>query len=128
MSKNIKLKKGFNSNLAGKAEKIVADYSAETFSVKPIDFPGFIKPKVLVEIGDKVKAGTPLYYDKSAEAVKFASPVSGEVIAVNRGAKRRLLEIVVKSDGASDYLEMSKKTISEIKSSILHIFKTKHAS
>ena len=124
MSKNIKLKKGFNINLAGKAEKIVADYSAETFAVKPTDFLGFIKPKVLVEVGDKVKAGTPLYYDKSAEAVKFASPVSGEVIAVNRGAKRRLLEIVVKSDGALDSVELSKKTISEIASASAEDLKT----
>lgn len=106
MSVNIKLKKGFDINLKGKPEKTVEKgIVSDTYSVKPTDFVSFIKPKVLVGEGDKVKAGTPLYFDKSLPKVKFCSPVSGEVISVRRGAKRKLLEFRIKPDEKIAYEE-----------------------
>src|SRR5690606_445372 len=80
----------------------------------PEEFVGFVKPKLLVKEGDKVKAGQALYFDKSLESIKFASPVSGEVEAIRRGEKRRLLEIVVKADGAQTYEQFKTYSASEI--------------
>lgn len=117
MSVNIKLKKGFDINLAGKPEAgTVEVVTAETYAVKPAEFVGYVKPKVLVKEGDKVKAGQTLYFDKSQEAIKFNSPVSGEVKEIKRGAKRKLLEIIIQADGSEDAIEFKKYSSSEIAS------------
>jgi Na+-transporting NADH:ubiquinone oxidoreductase subunit A len=56
-------------------------------------------------------AGTPLLFDKNCPEVKIVSPVSGEIEAVNRGEKRKLLSIVVKADGKNGYENVDKKEI-----------------
>ena len=99
MSKAIKIRKGLNIKLKGKAEKILVKAEpSDKYAVKPTDFPG-LTPKMLVKEGDAVKAGTALFMDKNRPNILFASPVSGTVEAVVRGEKRRILEIVVKADG-----------------------------
>ena len=103
MSKEIRLKKGLNINLVGEANKVYATIKpSEEYVLKPTDFHG-LTPKMLVKAGDKVKAGSVLFYDKYMEQVKYCSPVSGEVVAIERGAKRRILEIVVKADTEQQY-------------------------
>src|SRR5690554_957411 len=98
MSKSVKIKRGVDIKLVGEAEKILVDAPwAKTVAIKPPDFEG-IKPKVVVKAGQEVKAGTPLMYDKNHEKVKFTSPVSGEVVEVKRGDKRKLLEIIILAD------------------------------
>ena len=115
MSDVIKLSKGFDINLAGKADKkLVENLHAETFSITPDDFVGMGRPKVLVNQGDQVKAGTPLFYDKGMEGVMFCSPVSGEVVEVKRGEKRKLLEIKVLADKQTVYEDFPKYTVSEL--------------
>ena len=99
MSHTIKLKKGFNINLIGKAQRKTGECDQpETFALKPSDFPGIERPKVIVNEGDTVKAGTPLMFCKMMERVKYCSPVSGEVVEIKRGDKRKLLEIKVLAD------------------------------
>jgi len=91
MSNVIKLNKGFNINLAGKANKeLVEDLIPETYAIKPTDFNDILRPKVLVDVGDTVKAGTPILIDKKKDQIKFTAPVSGEIIEINRGEKRKL--------------------------------------
>ncbi|MDQ3844134.1 MAG: NADH:ubiquinone reductase (Na(+)-transporting) subunit A, partial [Bacteroidota bacterium] len=87
MSRYIKIRKGLDIKLAGEAIKTISDLPLpETFALKPPNFIDVI-PKLLVKQGDEVQAGTPLFYDKNNEAVKFCSPVSGEVIEIVRGEK-----------------------------------------
>ena len=115
MGKFIRLKKGFTINLAGKASpKIAESEPAETASIKPSDFHGLYIPKVLVKEGDIVKAGTPLFHDKKLEKVLFTSPVSGEVVEVKRGEKRKLLEVKILADKKSESEIFRKFTVSEI--------------
>lgn len=115
MTDKIKLKKGFNINLAGKAEKkISTNPLPQTYAVKPSDFHDVLRPKALVNVGDPVKAGTPVLIDKLKENIMFASPVSGEVAAVNRGEKRKLLEIVILADNKNEYETFPSYSISEI--------------
>lgn len=98
MPKVIKLKKGLDIPIKGEAAHNLEYISKpETFAIKPSDFHGLI-PKLLVKVGDKVKAGTPLFFDKYQSEVQYVSPVSGEVEAINRGERRRILEVVVRAE------------------------------
>jgi Na+-transporting NADH:ubiquinone oxidoreductase subunit A len=99
MSKIVKLKKGFDMKLVGKAPLEITNLAAsQTFAVKPTDFHGLQRPKVLVNEGDTVKAGTPILIDKAMDQVIYASPVSGEIVEIKRGEKRKLLEIKILAD------------------------------
>ena len=98
MSKNIKLRKGLDINLAGKAEaRLEVAPMAKSYAVSPLDYEN-VTPKLLVKVGDKVEAGSALFFDKNNPRILFTSPVSGEVAAINRGEKRKLLNIAVTPD------------------------------
>ncbi|MGR7813292.1 Na(+)-translocating NADH-quinone reductase subunit A [Lacinutrix undariae] len=98
MSKDIKIKKGLNINLKGEADKVTENAIISNFcTIRPDDFHSII-PKLVAKEGAKVKAGDTVFYDKANEAVKYASPVSGEVVEVLRGAKRKILAIKIKAD------------------------------
>lgn len=107
MSKDIRLKKGLNINLKGEADKVYASIpQSDLFSLKPTDFRG-LTPKLTVKAGDKVKAGSCLFFDKYNDRVRFSSPVSGEVTDIVRGAKRRILEVKLKADAETKYESFS---------------------
>jgi len=92
-----------NIPMEGRAENVlVRKNMSETYGVKPLDFPGLL-PKLEVQEGDVVRAGTPLFYDKYRPEVKFSSPVSGEVVEIRRGERRQILEVVVKANGSVEY-------------------------
>ena len=107
MSTVYSIKKGLDIKLIGEAEKTIVDLNAKRFAIKPPDFIGCF-PKLLVKEGDDVKAGTPLFFDKYREEIIFTAPVSGKVVEVRRGAKRKLLEIIVESDGLFDAKDFGK--------------------
>ena len=103
MSKEIRLKKGLNINLLGEADKVYASVKpTDKYVVKPTDFHG-LTPKLAVKVGEKVKAGTTLFFDKYNDKVNFSAPVSGEVIDIVRGPKRKILEVVLKADEVIEY-------------------------
>ncbi len=108
MSKIISLRKGLDINLAGEAEKQVVDLPlAAEYGLSPIDFEG-VTPKLLVKVGDEVKAGTPLFFNKADERVLFTSPVSGVVAAINRGEKRKVLSVTVTPSKEQRYVDFPK--------------------
>ena len=114
MSEVIKIKKGLDIPLMGKAEP--AYVKAELpglFAIKPTDFHGLI-PKMELKAGEKVKAGTSLFHDKYRPEVKFVSPVSGELKAVVRGERRRILEVVVEADGKNEKVDFGKSDLSKV--------------
>lgn len=116
MSKTIKLKKGFNINLAGKAEqKIADDVRPDTYALKPTDFHGMTRPKLSVAVGDNVKAGSPVLYDKLSPEIHYTAPVSGEIVEINRGAKRKILEIKILADKEVSYESFNKYSVSDLK-------------
>lgn len=105
MSKDIRIKKGLNIPLKGEADKVIANAAgSDTFMVKPTDFKNFT-PKLLVKEGAEVLAGSPLFYNKEYEEVKVGSPVSGEVVEVVRGAKRKILGIKILADKETRYAD-----------------------
>ncbi len=103
MSKAIKITKGVDIKLVGAAEnKISTAQISNVYAIKPDDFIGTI-PKLMVKQGETVKAGTPVFFDKKRDKIKFASPVSGEVIEIKRGDKRKILEIKILADSQLVY-------------------------
>tara|TARA_B100000795_G_scaffold68941_1_gene47947 strand:- start:335 stop:1687 length:1353 start_codon:yes stop_codon:yes gene_type:complete len=107
MSKEIRLKKGLNINLIGEADKVYASVKPpKRYVVKPTDFHG-LTPKLVVKVGEKVKAGSSLFFNKYNDKVNFCAPVSGEVIDIVRGAKRKILEVVLKPDSVIDYKQFT---------------------
>ena len=114
MSKEIRLKKGLNINLLGEADKVYASVKpTERYVVKPTDFHA-LTPKLAVKVGEKVKAGTTLFFDKYNDKVNFCAPVSGEVIDIVRGAKRKILEVVLKADAVIEYEQFTSDTAKNI--------------
>ncbi len=68
-------------------------------------------PKVVVKEQEYVMAGGPLFIDKNHPELKFVSPVSGVVTSVERGARRKVLNIVVEAAAEQDYEEFGKKDV-----------------
>ncbi len=98
MSNAIKLKRGLDIRLTGSPQKKTVKLPITgTYALLPADFKG-VTPKLLVGIGDTVKAGTPVFFDKYHPQVLFCSPVSGKVEAINRGEKRKILSVTIAAD------------------------------
>lgn len=109
MSETIKLRKGLDIRLKGRAAETVTRLkpSAE-YSLVPDDFVG-VTPKVAVKEGDHVRAGDALFVNKQSPEVGFASPVSGTVVAVVRGERRKVLRVTVKADDKQEYVDFGVK-------------------
>ena len=109
MANVIKLRKGLDINLKGKAARKRVDVKpAGEYALVPADFTGVV-PKVVVREGDVVKAGDALFVNKKFPEVGFASPVSGTVAEVVRGERRKLLCVKVKADSKQEYLKFDAK-------------------
>ena len=114
MANVIKLNKGLDINLKGRAEeKKIQLKSNGKYALVPDDFEG-VTPKVVVREGDKVQAGDALFVNKQYPEVKFASPVSGTVSAVVRGERRKVLCIKVDADAQQSYVDFGKKDVSKL--------------
>ena len=114
MANVIKLRKGLDINLKGIAAKeLVSVKEPGIYSLVPDDFTG-VKPKVVVKEGENVLAGGPLFVDKNHPEVNFVSPVSGVVTSVERGERRKVLNIIVKADEKQQYVEFGKMNLAEL--------------
>ena len=114
MANVIKLNKGLDINLKGRAEeKKIQLKSNGQYALVPDDFEG-VTPKVVVREGDKVKAGDALFVNKQYPEVKFASPVSGTVSAVVRGERRKVLCVKVDADAQQSFVDFGKKDVTKL--------------
>ena len=121
MITHIKLKKGLDINLKGKAPHSVNVVPVKgVYSMMPDDFYGF-KPKPVVKEGDRVMAGDALFVNKELPDLKVVSPVSGTVKAVVRGERRKLLSIDVEANSKQEYKSFATKceTGEEVKQLLL---------
>ena len=115
MANVIKLHKGLDIHLQGRAEeKLIQLKSNGKFALVPDDFEG-VTPKVVVKEGDHVKAGDALFVNKQYPEVRFASPVSGTVREVVRGERRKVLCIKVEADAQQEFTDFGKKDVSSLK-------------
>ena len=114
MANVIKLRKGLDISLKGKAvEQKIQLKSNGKYGLVPDDFDG-VTPKVVVREGDHVKAGDALFVNKQFPEVRFASPVSGKVTAVERGERRKVLCVKVEADARQEYVDFGKKDVTKL--------------
>jgi Na+-transporting NADH:ubiquinone oxidoreductase subunit A len=114
MANVIKLRKGLDISLKGKAvEQKIQLKSNGKYGLVPDDFEG-VTPKVVVREGDHVKAGDALFVNKQFPEVRFASPVSGKVTAVERGERRKVLCVKVEADARQEYVDFGKKDVTKL--------------
>lgn len=124
MANLIKTKRGLDIQLEGKAKEVIGkELTSDVFALVPDHYHGII-PKVVVKEGDEVKAGTPLFYNKTLAEMNFVAPVSGKVLAVNRGERRKVLSITVAADSKTEYEKFDIKPLAgltgdEVKSHML---------
>ena len=110
MSTDIVIKKGLNIKLKGVAQhKVSPVNNSKIFAVNPSNFHGIL-PKMAVKIGDKVKIGDVVFYSKQQEQIKFTSPVSGKILEIIRGAKRKILSIEIEADSTNSFKDFGIKT------------------
>jgi len=96
----IKIKKGLDIPISGAPEQEIG----ETKKPKQVallgeDYAG-MKPTMEVGVGDSVKLGQLLFTDKKTPGVRYTSPGAGKVLAINRGAKRAFISIVISLSGS----------------------------
>ena len=104
-----KIKKGLDLRLQGEAElKLVKAGLSEEYALMPTDFQGIV-PRAVVKEGDRVLAGEALFVDKATERIHFVSPVSGTVVGVERGERRKLLRFRVKADREQAFKNFGEK-------------------
>ncbi|MGP1514478.1 MAG: Na(+)-translocating NADH-quinone reductase subunit A [Bacteroidales bacterium] len=115
MSKVVKIPKGLDIHLFGEATNEVKQIDALLYAIKPLDVVG-ITPKLLVNVGDIVQVGSPVFYIKQNPKVKVVSPIAGEITEIKRGEKRIIQEIRIKTDGSNNSLDFGKQSIAELSS------------
>ncbi len=124
MSTDISIKKGLDIKLKGAAKlKVEAAINSKYFAVIPSDFHGVI-PKLILKEGASVKAGEAIFFSKSNEAIKFVAPVSGKIIEILRGEKRKILSIKIEADSTQVFqdhgsIDPSSASADEIKAKLL---------
>ena len=101
-SSRIKVKKGLDLPITGAPEQTIEEGAAVTqVAVIGSDYNG-MRPTMAVKEGDDVALGQLLFEDKKTPGVRYTSPGSGKVVAVNRGAKRALQSVVIALSGDAE--------------------------
>ena len=104
MTRTIRIRKGFDVPVRGEPEQVVyPGVPVRHVALCGVDYVG-LRPRMLVEVGDAVGLGQPLWQDKRDPDVCYSSPGRGIVTAINRGARRVLESVVVslQDSGAPD--------------------------
>src|SRR5690554_2704462 len=108
MSNDIRIKRGLTLRLKGEAEKTLVDAPrSKTFAIKPPDFHAVI-PKMIVKEGATLQAGDEIFFSKYTPEVRFTSPVSGTLKEIKRGAKRRIMEVIIEADVQDTFRDFGK--------------------
>lgn len=99
MISTINIRKGLDLPIGGGAAMRTEDARGIRYhAVKPTDYIGLV-PRLLVKEGDSVGRGEALLCDKWDDRIRLCSPVEGCVKAIVRGDRRKLLAVVVESNG-----------------------------
>jgi Na+-transporting NADH:ubiquinone oxidoreductase subunit A len=111
MAQRIRISKGLDIPLTGAPEPTVeAGNPVRSVGILGSDYVG-LKPKMLVQVGDKVKLGQALFVDKRDPDVVFTAPGSGTVSAIHRGARRVLqsveIELAESASESSQYAHLA---------------------
>lgn len=96
-----RITKGLDIRLAGAPRQIVSVGNlVGQVAVFANDYPG-VTPDLVVNVGDRVALGDPLFRDRSAPEIRITAPVAGIVAKIESGARRQLSFIEIKRDGSA---------------------------
>jgi len=96
---SVRIKKGYDLNIAGRPSmETAAAAPPARVAALPERIP-FVKPKLRVKVGNRVKVGSVLFVDKRNPEIKFLSPGGGRIEKIDLGPRRVIREIVVALDG-----------------------------
>lgn len=110
MANHIKIKKGLDIPLQGKASGTTADdRESALFAITPDDFPGCTW-KAVVKAGDSVAHGSPLLIDKASGTITLTSPVDGTVKEIHRGERRKIEFVSVEKGVCTDKADFNTST------------------
>lgn len=94
-----RISKGLDIPLAGAPVQTIDDAAAvSSVALLGPDTIG-IRPRLQVDVGDRVRLGQVLYTDRHNPDVNFTAPGCGVVEAINRGARRSLQSVVIRLEG-----------------------------
>ncbi|MBT8453879.1 MAG: Na(+)-translocating NADH-quinone reductase subunit A [Deltaproteobacteria bacterium] len=101
---HVRIRKGLTIPISGAPEQRIEDANEVGWvALVAMDFVG-LQPRLMVDVGDRVRLGQPLLTDKQNPEVMFTSPGCGEIVAIHRGARRSLQSVVVRLDGEDEVL------------------------
>jgi Na+-transporting NADH:ubiquinone oxidoreductase subunit A len=96
-----RIRKGLDLPLAGAPAQVAEPATAvRRVALLGADSVG-VKPSLLVQPGDRVEAGQPVFEDRKLPGVRFTAPATGTVQAVHRGERRAFLSLVIDVDPAA---------------------------
>ncbi|MBE7439424.1 MAG: Na(+)-translocating NADH-quinone reductase subunit A [Spirochaetales bacterium] len=94
-----KIKKGYDVPVRGEAQREIVNAPVSPIvGIYPADYHGIV-PRLKVAVGDRVKQGGALFFDKKNPDLVVASPVSGMVRSLAYGPRRKLGAIYILPDG-----------------------------
>ena len=97
-----KLKKGLELPVQGAPEQTIQPGPEfRSVGVLGADYLG-LKPRMLVQEGEEVQRGTPLFCHKDVPEAMMVAPLSGKIVAINRGARRVLQSVVIEVSDVND--------------------------
>ncbi len=94
----IEIKKGLNLPISGVPEQVIESRETSTVALIGFDYVG-MKPKMLIEEGQQVRLGQPMFLDKANPDVVYTAPGSGVIEAITRGHRRVLQSVVIRLSG-----------------------------
>ncbi|MFQ5649109.1 MAG: Na(+)-translocating NADH-quinone reductase subunit A [bacterium] len=98
----IKIQRGLDLPINGEPQQVVSAGNQPTqVALLGVDYVG-MRPTMAVAVGDNVKLGQVLFSDKKMPAVRYTAPGAGKVVAINRGAKRTFLSLVIQLSGSAE--------------------------
>lgn len=108
-----KITKGLDLPITGEPVKEIQSGQTVTHvGLMGHDYPG-MKPRMHVQVGDRVRRGQKLFSDRRTEGVDFTAPAAGEVVAIHRGEKRVFQSLVIRvtdpEGEAKDQISLSSK-------------------
>ena len=103
----ININRGLDLPISGAPQQTISDGSkVRSVALIGYDYIG-MKPTMAVREGERVKTGQVIFTDKKTAGVKFTSPATGVVAAINRGDKRVFQSIVIDVE-EDEFVEFAK--------------------
>ncbi|GLP96791.1 Na(+)-translocating NADH-quinone reductase subunit A [Paraferrimonas sedimenticola] len=114
----ITIKKGLDLPISGGPQQVIHEGPTITrVATLGEEYVG-MRPTMKVKVGDVVQQGQVLFEDKKNPGVQHTALASGEVVEINRGAKRVLQSVViaVNNDDGLEFDSYSREQLSQLTS------------